>query len=72
MRITLNKYNLTLLSFLSILFCYAAPAPDLPVPQGGPPVPPGEIVPIDNGIIILVVLAIIYAAYIFKLKIQPK
>jgi hypothetical protein len=67
MRVPQNNINLSLLSILLSIFCYAAPPAGGPPPPTPPP-PPG--LPIDTSIIFLVILALIYAGYKLKPKIS--
>lgn len=57
----LNKKLFTSILLLLISFVCTAQLP--PSPAGRPPGPPGDELPIDNGIVILVIAAVIYGAY---------
>lgn len=63
MNIAPKKKNLFLIASLIAISTYAAPPAGGPPPPTPPP-PPG--LPIDSGIVLLGVLAISYAVYIFR------
>lgn len=70
MNIAPKNKNLFLIVSLIAMSTYAAPPAGGPPPPTPPP-PPG--LPIDNGIVLLGVLAVGYAVYIFKkMKLQEK
>lgn len=70
MKIVPNKINLLLLALLSTFNIYAAPPGGGPPPPTPPP-PPG--VPIDNGILILLLVALLYGFYtVRKFSLQSK
>ena len=61
MKIIANKLFITVMYFISILNAFAVPHP--PPPTGKrPPPPPG--LPIDENILILVMMAVLFGIYI--------
>lgn len=61
MRIIVKKFFIVIISMLSVLNLYSAPNPPMP---GGrkPPPPPG--LPIDDGLYIVFIIALLYGSYI--------
>ena len=69
MNIAPKNLILSLLVSLATFFAYAAPPVGPPPPT--PPPPPG--LPIDNGVLLLVFVAMIYGFYTLrKFKLQSK
>lgn len=70
MKIVPNKTNLLLFAFLLTINAFAAPPGGGPPPPTPPP-PPG--LPVDDGILILLLVALLYGFYtVRKLSLQSK
>ncbi len=67
MKIAPKNINLALISTLVSIASYSAPPGGGPPPPTPPP-PPG--LPIDGGIMILLIIAIVYGAYIYSNKLK--
>jgi hypothetical protein len=71
MNISPQRTKLNLLIFLTAISTYTANAGGVPPPPPRAPGPPG--LPIDNGLLLLACIAIVYGIYIIqKLKFQYK
>lgn len=65
MKIIPNKINLLLLTILSVTNLFAAPSGGSPPPPTPPP-PPG--LPIDAGVVFLLLAGLIYGLYVMKTR----
>jgi drug/metabolite transporter (DMT)-like permease len=75
MKIISRRFLMAIIALFGVISVFSAPAPPAPPIQQrtGPPVPPEEQLPIDQGLVFLIVAALIFGTYIiYKHKLKQK